>query len=149
MADPSPAALAKLGLRLFPLKPNSKVPAIKDWQRKATSDLDTIDAFSSEVPDCNWGVATGQGLVVLDADCKNGKRGLESLEMLDMMGLPESFRVRTPTGGVHVYLKTKRLYRCSVGAIVGHPDIDVRGEGGYVVGPGSTIEGETYAIIRK
>ena len=64
--------------------------------------------------------------------------------MLDMLGLPDSLRVDTPSGGRHVYLTSAKPHRNRVGTIPGFPGLDVRAEGGYVVGPGSTIDGATY-----
>lgn len=140
-----------MGLRLFPLKPNSKQPAINDWQRRATSDSTTIEAwfFGKNAPfkGCNAAVATGEGVIVIDADCKDGRPGLSSLELLEMSyDLPQSFRVKTPSGGLHVYLSTTE----SFGNVVNHPDypgIDIRGDGGYVVAPGSELDGVPYAVV--
>lgn len=138
-----------LKLRLFPLKKNGKLPAIEGGFKAATDDAPTIEAwFSDRYKNHNVGVATGQGLLVLDADC-NGRPGLDSLDLMDdLYDLPASLRVRTPSGGVHVYLNSPEnaLIPCSADRLEGFPGIDVRGDGGYVVGPGSIIDGKTYEI---
>lgn len=142
--------LAAQGLRVFPLIPNGKQPAIKEWQREATPDAGKIDRWwRTSFSDSNIGIATGQGLLVIDADCKDGRPGLESLSLLDMEGLPESFRVRTPSGGVHVYLTYHPSAEISGGVdcLKGYPGIDIRADGGLVVGPGSTIDGVAYEIV--
>ena len=138
--------LAGQGYRVFPLEPDGKVPLIAEWQHKATADQKQVLAWWHIWPDANIGVATGQGLVVLDADCKDGKHGLDSLDMLDMLGLPESLRVTTPTGGVHVDLTTDPDLKVpnSVDSLRDYPDVDVRGENGFVVGRGSTIGEGVY-----
>jgi hypothetical protein len=144
----SAAELALRGFRVFPLTPNAKDPPLfKGWKEKATTDVATIREWWAQWPDANIGVATGRGVFVLDADHKGGKLGLSSLDMLDLLGLPESMRVTTPTGGVHVYLRAPSdgtTIGNSVAALDEYPDIDVRADGGYVVGPGSTIGDAAY-----
>ncbi|MER9685891.1 bifunctional DNA primase/polymerase [Mesorhizobium sp. M0139] len=132
------------GFRVFPVIPNSKVPAIDDWPDLATSAAKAITAWWAENPNYNIGIATGRGVTVIDADCKKGKSGLDSLAMLDMMGLPESLRATTPSGGVHVYLRTAKAFGNRADTIPDFPGIDLRGERGYVLAPGSTIDGEAY-----
>lgn len=141
--------LARNGFRIFPLSPNSKVPP-KDleWRKVATTDPDAIRAWWEAVPSYNIGVAAGAGTFIVDADTKDGKPGLESLEALEMCGLPtDSLRVATPSGGVHVYLRSDAPHRNSVDKMPEYRGIDIRADGGYVVGPGSTIDGATYEVV--
>jgi RecA-family ATPase len=143
--------LAAQGFRVFPLAAGTKVPP-KDfpWRQHATCDPDRIRHLWAQHPNCNVAVATGAGTIVLDVDVKSGKRGHESLEALEAMGLPlDGFRVRTTSGGLHVYLKTDHPHANSVNKLVEFPDIDVRCEGGYVVGPGSAVGGKTYDVVQK
>lgn len=138
-------SLAAKGFRVFPLIPNGKTPAVKDWPEKATSDAKQIAKWwNGRFAESNIGVATGRGLVVLDVDVKNGKQGAESYAGLEMLhDIPETLTVTTPTGGKHVYFTTERGFRNSVSRLA--KDIDVRGEGGFVVGPGSEVESRFYA----
>lgn len=144
--------LAALGYRVFPLEPNGKRPVIKGWPDLASTDEAAIRRWWADWPDANIGVATGRGLLVLDCDCKptpgqtKPRPGLESLAVLDMMGLPGSMRVSTPSGGVHVYLACSGPRANSVDELRDYPGIDVRADGGYVVAPGSTIGGVPYAV---
>lgn len=140
--------LASKQFRIFPIRPGDKTPAIKGWQRFATSNVDKIERrWSQRFANHNLGIATGQGLLVLDCDCKDGRRGLHSLELLDLSGLPTSLRVRTPSGGVHVYLSVPLNTEIhNIVDLDGYPGIDVRAEGGYVVGPGSIIGSRKYEI---
>jgi hypothetical protein len=138
--------LAARGFRVFPLVPNGKTPAIVQWQRYATTDSGRINAWWEGAPERNIAVATGHGLFVLDFDVKGGARGLQSLSALDMLGLPIGFRVRTASGGVHVYLRGDEV-RNSVRKFENYPGLDVRGDGGYVVGPGSVVDGAAYTVI--
>jgi hypothetical protein len=134
--------------RLFPVGKLAKIPAITDWPNRATNDIAQIEKWwSGEFRGHNVGIAAGRGLLVLDFDAKKGGRGLESLELMDMMGLlPEhTLRVRTPNGA-HVYLWAPEGVKIKNGVrnLEGFPDVDVRSDGGYVLGPGSTIEGKEY-----
>lgn len=137
-------ALAQKGFRVFPLIPNGKTPALKDWPDKATSDTKRITAWwSGRFSHSNIGIATGKGLVVLDVDVKNGKKGAESYAGLEMLhDIPNTFTVTTPTGGKHVYFSAESEYRNSVSKLA--KDIDIRGDGGFVVGPGTTVDGVDY-----
>jgi hypothetical protein len=135
--------------RVFPLLPNSKKPAIDHWPEQATDDMTKLRRwFDGQFKDHNIGVATGKGLIVVDCDVKDGRNGLESLELLDSLGLPTGYRVVTPSGGLHVYLLVDEAVRNSVDRLADFPGIDIRGDGGYVVGPGSSINGKMYAPIR-
>jgi hypothetical protein len=146
----SALGLAAKGFRVFPLIENGKTPAIQGWPTKATSDTAQItrwwgpDPATGWTPDFNIGVATGQGLVVLDIDCKNGAKGFESLAVLEAVHgeLPETFTVDTPSGGQHAYFATDADVRNSASALA--DGLDVRGHGGFVVGPGSAIGDQVY-----
>jgi len=137
---------ASRGFRVFPLKRDDKRPWQDGWQAAATTDEVQIRDWWTENPNYNVGVATGKGLVVVDVDVKNGKPGGDSLAMLDMMGLPESLRVRTPSGGTHIYFKINNMHSGREGNIEGFPGIDTRGDGNLVVYPGSNIGRNRYSI---
>lgn len=137
---------ANAGFRVFPLAANGRTPLREGWPEEATTDRATIERWWRESPASNIGVATGRGLVVVDADCKYDRPGLVSLVELELDGLPPSFRVRTPSGGVHVYLHSEHPHRNRVDTIPDAPGIDIRGERGFVVGAGSTIDGKDYVV---
>jgi hypothetical protein len=95
--------LAAQGFRVFPLKPGEKTPAVANWPKRATRDEKQIQWWWKQ-SDYNIGVACGRGLMVLDYDMKPGQGGAAALaahEALDLVP-PESFRVRTASGRVHV-----------------------------------------------
>ncbi|MER9494165.1 bifunctional DNA primase/polymerase [Mesorhizobium sp. M0320] len=137
---------ASRGFRVFPVWRDSKIPWAKGWQAAATTDESQIREWWGENPNWNIGVATGCGLVVVDVDVKNGKPGAASLEMLEMMGLPTSLRVRTPTGGTHVYVAVGDRHSGREGNIEGFPGLDTRGDGNLVLWPGSNIGRNKYEI---
>ena len=69
---------ARAGWRVFPLMPGGKQPLPGSHGFKAASnDPQVVAAMCWEFngQPCNIGIATGDGLVVLDVDCKNGKNG--------------------------------------------------------------------------
>ncbi len=144
--------LAAQGFRVFPLRPMGRTPLNTGWQIAATTDPAKIrEAWTDPIMDApqpfNIGVATGQGVVVLDIDVKNGKDGERSLRLLEMLNdsLPATMTVRTPSGGRHLYFRVTRPVGNSVQRIA--EGIDLRGEGGLVVGPGSVVMEGTYARV--
>jgi hypothetical protein len=92
------------------------------------------------------GLVTGakSGLFVLDVDVKPGKNGFDELAKLGP--LPETYAVATPSGGRHFYFAHPgKAVRTSGGAL--GPGLDIRGDGGYVVMPGSPHRnGGTYTV---
>lgn len=121
--------LAGLGFSTFPVKRGGKTPAVK-WERFQTErpDLATLEQWARR--DTNIGIATGavSGLLVLDLD------SAEAVAEAEALGLPDTLTVRTGKG-LHAYFQHP-------GGKVGNragikPGWDIRGDGGYVVGPGS------------
>lgn len=145
--------LARQGFRVFPLEPGGKRPALAtDWRRLATKDPERVRALWTDpvlgaAQPYNIGVATGEGLVVVDIDTKNGRDGRAALVMLEIDNerLPETYTVRTPSGGEHRYFFTDRPIGNSASAI--GDGIDIRGEGGFVVGEGSIVGGGRYERV--
>lgn len=134
------AAIAR-GFRIFPLVPGGRTPAIKEWQIKATSDPAVVERVWGAA-DYNIGILT-TGMIVLDADVKDGRKGLETLAGL---GLDlDTYTVETPSGGRHAYF-TGPDVRNSVQSL--GPGLDVRGDRGFVVGVGSLVEGGRYRELR-
>lgn len=148
--------LATAGFRVFPLVPNDKKPAIDDWKQQASDAPDRIHRFWSEALsgdplDYNIGIATGSGLIVLDVDNKDGKNGSAALERLELCNsdLPATFTVNTPTGGEHLYFRLPPdVYAPNSASKLGD-GLDIRGDGGYVAGPWSEIEGRFYEVSQN
>ncbi len=147
--------LANKGFHVFPLLPNSKLPAIEGFPSKATRDEKTIkDWWVDPVLDVeqpyNVGIYTGrfeddQSLVVIDVDNKKGKNGSKVLIDLKDIGcdIPAAnFTQVTPTGGLHIVLKNKEPVKQGVDVL--GQGLDIRSLGGYIVGGGSTINGDAY-----
>ena len=122
--------------RVFPVKEGTKdQPLIKDWPNRASGDRKEVLAWAKKFPRCNWGLATGKGsgVFVIDTDSAEAREKLLSVAP----ELRETLQVRTPRG-FHFYLLCPDgpEIRCSAGKL--GTGIDVRGEGGYVLLPGSS-----------
>jgi hypothetical protein len=125
-----------------------KHPMARGWQRQATRDPGLLRAWSWAAPALNYGIPTWpiNPIFVLDADPKSGSA--ESADDLRSAygSLPATQQVLTGGGGTHDYfaypdLPAGKVIRNSVGK-PGAPGklgagLDVRGLGGFVVGPGS------------
>ena len=144
--------LALRGFRIFPLGNDCK-PEFVGWPEKATTDEAQIRAWW-RCPIMDWdldrnlGIACGQGLQVVDLDEKSDRHGIANFATVeDVAGepLPPTLTVRTPSGGLHKFLHVDGAYGNTAGRIA--LGVDTRGDGGYVVGPGSEKPGGRYEII--
>ena len=135
---------AKLNFKVFPLKVNTKDGHIcKSWKKEATTNETIIRNMWKE--NYNVAVVTGNGLMIIDVDVKNGKDGLKSIEpFLDKF--PKTFTVKTPNGGYHYWYLVNKEVPCKVNLYDG---IDIRGEGGYIIAPPSIVDNKSYEIINN
>jgi Bifunctional DNA primase/polymerase, N-terminal len=159
-------AAAEMGWHVFPCAPGSKRPALKDnWQDLATTDPDRIRCWWGRQP-YNIGIACGpSGLVVIDLDAdvpsrdgtardgtardgtaRDGHASLELLCHAHGQRYPGgTYTVDTPSGGCHLYFTAPAApVRNSAGRA--GPLIDIRADGGYVVGAGSRMGDRGYAV---
>lgn len=145
----SALALVSRGFFVFPLVPNSKIPAIKEFPRLASTDPNQVLRWWAENPEYNIGISTStfgvsEALLAVDIDNKGAKKGDEEILKLELEGanFPDTFQQTTPTGGRHlVYRVTEPLKQ---GVNILGPGLDTRARGGYIVGAGSRIGGRTY-----
>jgi Bifunctional DNA primase/polymerase, N-terminal len=142
--------LALSGFHIFPLMPNSKRPAIRDWPERASTDPDYAAGWWSDGVDYNIGIHT-RGMCVIDLDPKHGgpENWAALVQQRKMLGddTPSTLQVRTPSGGFHLYFWLPPGVEVPNSVHKLGKGIDVRGRNGYVVGPGSTIDGKTYEIV--
>lgn len=132
---------AQNGFKVFPLAPQSKSKQVlKSWKEEATQDLNKIEQWWNQNPYYNIGLVTGGGLFVIDVDIKNNKNGFQSLQEHGKE-LPTTAKVKTPSGGIHLYYHAEKQISNKVNLYEG---IDIRGEGGYVVAPPSMINYQAY-----
>jgi hypothetical protein len=128
------AKLQRLGLALFPVAPGRKTPEgalAPSGCKNASRDPATLARWSAD-QSLNIGVATGEcsGIFVLDIDT------LDALADADRRGLPDTLTVRTPRGKHYYFRLPGWPVRNRTGIF---PGADVRGEGGYVLGAGSSF----------
>jgi hypothetical protein len=139
--------LAALGLRVIPLGPRSKVPRIRRWPERGTTDIRVIHGWFAGRPGDNLGLLTGGGLVALDLDVWAG--GLESYESLieERGGLPETAMAETGSGGRHLLFRVEGRFANRVGLM---PGVDLRGDGGQIVVAPSVhpATGKRYTWVR-
>lgn len=146
-------AAARAGWRVFPVhtpdgqggcscrsngcENQGKHPRIGGWKLDATNDISRIRSWWRHFPDANIGVATGEGVLVVDLDPEKG--GWSTVADLRDQGreLSKTLICQTGSGGYHFF------YRLPPGVKLGNTverlgkGIDTRCEGGLVVGAGS------------
>lgn len=137
--DMLPYALqyAQAGLRVFPLSPCDKTPLRgTSGCKEATDDISQVTKWWFDNPFCNIGIATGNGIVVIDVDEGEGKSGEASIGQWQSINgkLPDTITSITGKGGRHIIYKSDCDYNNRVGII---PNVDIRGIGGYIVAPPS------------
>ena len=122
-----------------------KHPRTINGVNDSTTDRGEIKTWWKKWPNANIGVATGSisGFFALDVDGKAGKASLEALQAKHER-LPTTMTVKTG-GGSHLYFRCDRVQVSNSVSSLGD-GLDVRGDGGYVVGAGSAHE--SRAIYR-
>jgi len=139
---------ANHGLKVHPLKPGEKVPLLPRWQKRATDNKEKVEGwfkqFGRDGQEPNIGIATGHGsgVVVLDVDGEKGEQSLEDLTQ--GKSLPPTVLCLTPNGK-HYYFAYDQTTHGDLSNRQGFREgLDFRSDGGYVVAPGSEVEGEKY-----
>jgi hypothetical protein len=143
---------------VFPLRPRTKLPAVNDWERRATTDVDRIERWWNRTPH-NIAIATGPSrLLVVDLDAPkpsqmqtlHGRAVFAELARKAGTVLPiETLTVVTAGGGQHLYFRAPAGVALTNTAGRLGMNIDTRACGGYVVGVGSVIGGRRYRVIRS
>ncbi|WP_157001158.1 bifunctional DNA primase/polymerase [Agromyces laixinhei] len=136
-------AFARAGVPVFPCAREGKRPLTSTGFHDASCDVDQVETWWARWPEANLGMPTGSasGIDVVDVDAKGvAGSGFPAFERAATAGLVdgELARVRTPSGGLHVYYPAMRSrpQRCWQ---VAHARIDFRGTGGYVIAPPSSL----------
>lgn len=144
-ARPRALELTQAGYHVFPIPPGSKAPQ-KGSNGYLGATLDpTPWAAEHEARDGNFGIACGAtGIVVIDVDVREDRDGEASwarvTESIDDLG--PLVQVDTPHGR-HLYWRTGQPVKSRIAWREG---IDVKGDGGHVVAPGSTVGGKPYVV---
>ena len=141
-------AYAERGWKVFPCKRRAKTPATAHGFKDGSTDPAKIAGWFANGQN-NIGIATGNGLLVLDLDTKNGKDGIAELAKLEQLHgeLPYSMTARTPSGGEHRLYKYPANLKIKSNSDQLAPGVDIRADGGYIVAAPSVLEnGEYYWI---
>jgi N12 class adenine-specific DNA methylase len=151
--------LALQGFAVFPVTANDKTPLVRHWPSAASTDPQTVITWWRRHPRANIGIACeASNLFVIDLDIpKNAgdaSTGESSLTLLAAgRPMPATRTVTTPSGGTHLYFRPPP--GIELGNTVGDTRtglghlIDTRGVGGFVVAPGSTIDGRPYQVSHE
>jgi hypothetical protein len=132
----------------------------EDWRRYATTDPARLLRYFAAHPRHNAAIACGpSGLIVIDCDIPkdtgreaSGAANLTQLAGRDGHVLPDTYTVSTPSGGTHLYFQTPKPVDGA--APLGNtsrtvaPLVDSRGDGGYVLAPGSWLAPQPAAGAR-
>ncbi|GAA3498981.1 bifunctional DNA primase/polymerase [Streptomyces prasinosporus] len=163
---------AARGWHVFPLRPGTKRPALHGektctrtgpcadghlkWEQRATTDQARIRAAWSRAP-FNVGIATGpSGLVVVDLDVPKDKGSSDApcgaatfAALCERAGhaVPTTYRVRTASGGTHLYFTTPDGVHLPNTAGTVAESVDTRAAGGYVVAAGSIVTAGRYEAL--
>ncbi|MFD8525021.1 bifunctional DNA primase/polymerase [Streptomyces capillispiralis] len=161
---------AERGLAVLPLS-RTKLPALRSPHRDdpgptpchgacgrfghgvhdASTDPARIRALFATAPRATgYGIACGlppHHLIGVDLDTKTGTdapAALRELGLRHLFTIPATVIVVTPSGGRHLWLSGPPdvVVPNSAGRLA--PGIDIRGAGGYLVGPGSRTDHGTY-----
>jgi predicted P-loop ATPase len=105
-------------------------------------------------PGGGFGLTTGvrNNLLVIDTDVKAATAttpGIDGVANLLAMGpLPQTRVIQSPSGGVHFYFTYPEGFNIRNSVSILAPGVDVRGEGGMVVGEGSPHKrGGLYKVV--
>lgn len=144
---------AARGWHVFPAPPGSKKSHVSGkfgngtrWG--ATADPSQIRQYWTRWPDANLGIACGpaSGLLVIECDTPEGHDVDGVANMLQLIAahgpLPDTIEALSPTGSWHIYFRYPETtdLRNSTSRIA--PGIDVRGDGGMVIGVPSVKPGK-------
>jgi len=158
-------AAAARGWHVFPLRPDDKRPAVRDWQARATTDSDRIARCWATGP-YNIGIATGSsGLVIVDLDTPKDANDTPPTEWAapgvtsgeDVLALlcerygasypGDTYTAHTGRGGTHLYFAAPAEPELrNTTAKLGWK-VDTRAAGGYVVGTSSVVAGRPYTVV--
>jgi len=163
---------AERGLAVIPLS-RTKLPALRSPHRldppgtpqchgecgrpghgvyDATTDPARIRALFAAAPwSTGYGIACGLAphhLIGIDLDTKgdtDSTAALRELALRHLFTIPPTVVVLTPSGGRHLWLTGPADVVVPNSASRLAPGIDIRGAGGYLVGPGSRTDAGVYS----
>lgn len=139
------------GFTIFPLRPRDKKPPEGfKWKDQCTQDPNKVNRLWTKYKDANIAIVCGKPsgnllVIDLDVDDNTGANGYDDLHDWEAANgeLPETFRVITGKGGMHLYYRTDG--RKIINKVRLYDGIDLRYDDAYVVAPPS-VHPETGAL---
>jgi hypothetical protein len=131
------------GWYVFPIPPNSK-RAWEGWPEASTNDAEYLETSWPD-DDANIGLHCGpSNLLVLDIDVVGTYE--QAMDALGTSAVPDTFTVQTASGKWHMYFSVPADNKYTNRVKIDGGPVDVRVNNGYVLAPGSRIDGHDYAI---
>jgi P4 family phage/plasmid primase-like protien len=141
---------------LFPIVPlfnNSKIPKVKwsdqDCQIKSKEEFNNLSSSQYKKEVTGFSLLTGKhsNIIVIDLDKNHGDKSVDGEENFnelikdlsedDKEQIVNTFTVRTPNGGTHLYFKYKEGLKNKANYVAG---VDIRTDGGLIVLPNSKVK---------
>jgi hypothetical protein len=144
--------LGAAGLPVFPAGPDKR-PLLVGWQEKASTDPEQIREWWRVYPDALPAIVVGRaGLVVIDCDRHpGGNDGIKAFNLLVSgkgIKLANVPMTKTARGGAHLFFKQPHGEPLGNGRGELPDGIDVRGLGGFIIGPGASLpDGRRWASV--
>lgn len=127
-----------------PVERFAKSPYPSNGFKAASTFANVVERFWTDHPAALIGMPTGarSGVFVLDVDPRHG--GDESLSALEAEhgALPETRLARSASGGRHFHFRFVEGVRNNADRL--GRGLDIRGDGGYIIVPGSVMADGTY-----
>ena len=116
-------------------KQRGKHPRLGAWQTAASADVEQVARWWAEWPEAGIGIATGRGSRMWVLDCDGDEALAWYRDRCREHGLVRTVGVRTGRGR-HFWFEWPTADGVNIRNAQGIvPGVDVRGEGGYVIGP--------------
>lgn len=138
---------------VIPLRNDKRAAFPWEQYQKEKADEAQITKWWTSNPNFCIGIVTGpiSGITVVDLD-----HGKPDGKVTPLETFPETFTVKTPSGGYHLYYQFSDCVHTSTNIFPQYPHTDIRNVGGYVVAGGSVTDyidkgqkaGGLYEIIK-
>lgn len=144
------------GLKIIPLRANSKLPAIEKWNEQCSCDVKQCLYWFESNHNLNYGLpCIENNLFVLDLDThKVEENGIDNFDKLcnDLdIEKPDTLMQRTKSGGIHIIFQSDDELKQVCGtanAFKDYPGIDLRNSNYIVVEP-SIIDNIPYKFLNN
>jgi hypothetical protein len=137
------AAALRRGLTIHPLRPQAKEPMLKEWQRQASRNPETLQRWAESFTDSNYGVVANEEFCILESD------NLAELQSRLSRQLPVTYTVAARANRPHLYFRQTAASRAA-GNMDAPGILEFKQHDKYVVGEGSIHPtGAVYTCIHN